>query len=175
MKKYILIFFAFFFAFFLEWTFGAFLAISGVRPPFIIFTVLASYWFLSLFEKMSFAFIGGIFIESVLFSAAGTYTALFIFLALATEGTRSAFFSSHSPAMQAASTGILLFLFLNFVQPFNALFFWIRGFEHAFVFSTAFFVFVGSFFWAVVFSLLLIFLFKLFLRQDSRDGVYLRS
>lgn len=174
MKKHLLIFFAFFFAFFLEWTFGAFLAISGLRPPFVIVTVLASFWFLSLFERMVLALIGGIFMESVVVSAAGTYTALFIFFAFAAEGIKGVFFSSRSPVLHAASTGILLFLFLNFIQPLNALFFLIQGREHAFRFSAAFSAIIGSLFWAVVFSFLLIFILKLFFRHSNREGLYLR-
>lgn len=153
MKKRLLLFFLFFLALFLELIAGRFFTLFGIRPPLVALAVFASYWFLSLFERVMLGFAGGIFMESVVVSAPGSYSALFVFLAFAADMVKNFSLSPHSSGMRAAGTCVLLFLFLNLVPLTNMFFLRIQGLQNhvtgAMVFSTL----VGSLFWAC-FSLL---------------------
>ena len=148
MKKYLLIFSIIIFAFFFEFLFGRFFIIFGMRPPLVAFAIFSSYWFLTISERIVFGFFGGMLLETVLASASGTQSALFVFLAFAADAAKNIFFSPRSPGAQAASTGALLFLFLTFLSSVDALFLWIQGFGKPFAFSLFYSSFAGSFFWS---------------------------
>lgn len=165
MRKRIFILSLFFLAFFLELMAGRFFTLFGIRPPLAAFTIFVSYWFIPVFERIALGFAGGIFMESIVVSAPGSYSALFVFFAFAVDMVKNFFFSPHSFGIRAVGAGVLLFLFLNLVPLTNMFFSRIQGFQNPVTGAMIFSTLVGSLFWACLFSL---FLFPLSYHKKTR-------